>query len=271
MYITVVVTTYNRPDALRLVLSALDLQTDKEFEVIVADDGSLNDTRMLIEQMSAIVSFPLMHAWQRDDGFRAARARNLAVKHSSGDYFLFLDGDCLPMPTWVQNHRSLAERRWAVVGNRVLLSDSYSDFVLKSDSAVVAEGLGYWFERLWNGDINRIQPLLTFPFPFWRRWFSKSWNKLRSCNFGICREDFELVNGFDSSFCGWGLEDSDLAVRLMNAGVGVKLGYFSTPVLHLWHREYSREREELNRQVVFGRLLQKVVEASDGLRELKEE
>ena len=99
MKISVVVTTYNRPQALRLVLNALLAQRQAPFEILIADDGSADPTRYLIRQMAHQAAVPIHHLWQADDGFRAAAARNLAVAAAQGDLVIFLDGDCVPRPT----------------------------------------------------------------------------------------------------------------------------------------------------------------------------
>ena len=116
---SIIVSTYNRPDALELVLLRLDEQTIDAFEVVVADDGSTAETAEVIERLKGRVRYVLKHVWQEDSGFRAARARNVAVLQSKGDYLLFLDGDCLPLPDFVETHRWLSERGWWVRGNRV--------------------------------------------------------------------------------------------------------------------------------------------------------
>ena len=107
MKASIILSTYNRPQALLTVLEALKLQTIQDFEVCIADDGSTKDTQQIIENFQQNSAFPILHAWQDDRGFRAASARNNAVRISSGDYLLFLDGDCIPRPNWIQQHLAL--------------------------------------------------------------------------------------------------------------------------------------------------------------------
>ncbi len=120
--ISVIVTTYNREDALNTVLRSLARQTDKNFEVIVADDGSAATTEALVEAWKTKLGHPLAHVWHEDRGFRAAEIRNRAILASHADYVIFLDGDCVTRPDFVATHRALAERGWFVTGNRILLS-----------------------------------------------------------------------------------------------------------------------------------------------------
>ena len=122
--ISVIVTTYNRPDALDAVLRGLAWQSDGSFEVVVADDGSSPDTAALLDRWRTRLRQPLIHVWQEHRGFRAAEIRNRAIVASSGSYCIFLDGDCIPRNDFVLEHRQLAEIGWFVVGNRVLMSQA---------------------------------------------------------------------------------------------------------------------------------------------------
>ena len=233
--ISVIVTTYNRPDALDAVLRGLARQSDKDFEVIVADDGSAPDTAALLKSWHGRLPQPLTHIWQEHRGFRAAEIRNRAILASSGAYCIFLDGDCIPRVDFVLEHRQLAEVGWFVVGNRVLLSKRLTERVL---SKSLEPELWTFIEACrarFNGDINRIAPLLQARLGPVRKIRPQYWWGARSCNLGVWRTDLDLVDGFDASYVGWGLEDSDLLIRLLRAGVNRKDGRFSTGVLHLWH------------------------------------
>src|SRR3954447_12054405 len=128
--ISVIVTTFNREDALVAVLRGLSRQTDRDFEVVIADDGSGQATAALIADWSVRLGAPLKHVWQEHRGFRAAEARNLAIRASHGACCIFLDGDCIPRADFVAAHRRLAEPGWFVAGNRVLLSPALTARVL---------------------------------------------------------------------------------------------------------------------------------------------
>jgi glycosyltransferase involved in cell wall biosynthesis len=246
MPISVVVTTYNRPDALRAVLDGLAAQTDRDCEVIVADDGSREDTRTLVEQTGFGFPVPLAHVWQEDQGFRAGAARNRAAERARGDYLVFLDGDCIPRPEFVACHRTLAERGWMVAGNRILLSEDFTEAALRDRLPLHEWSADQWSDARRNGDINRTLPLARLPLGPLRKLGASRWQRIRTCNLGVWADDFRRVRGFDESFEGWGFEDSDLAVRLLNAGVRRKEGAFATGVLHLWHRENDRRHEGRN-------------------------
>lgn len=262
---SVVVTTYNRPDALKAVLAGLLAQQDTGFEILVADDGSRDDTRALVEATAASSPLPLRHVWQEDLGFRAGAARNRAAAVARGDYLLFLDGDCVPRPDWIARHRALAERGWMVAGNRILLSESFTRLVLASGTPIHAFTAEQWQGAAARGDINRTTPLRTRRLGPLRKLAARRWQRVRTCNLGVWASDFREVNGFDEAFEGWGFEDSDLAVRLINHGVSRKEGAFATGVLHLWHRENDRRNEGENWDRLQRRIAERAVRATRGL------
>jgi len=241
--ISVVVSTYERPDALAATLRGLSHQTDRDFEVVVADDGSGPATATVVSEWKERLGVPLHHIWQEDRGFRAAAIRNRAVAACSGEYCVFLDGDCIPRAGFVAAHRKLAARGWFVAGNRVLMSPAFTQAVLYSALAPEQWRFAGWIAARARGDVNRIAPLMRLPLGPLRYLNAAKWLGLRSANLAMWREDFIRVDGFDASFSGWGLEDSDLVIRLMRAGIRRKDGNYATGVLHLWHPE--RERTQL--------------------------
>ena len=265
--ISVVITTYNRPDALTAVVEACFLQDDKNFEIIIADDGSGANTRDCIDRLRARSPVLLKHVWQPDDGFRAAMARNRGTLAATGDYIIFLDGDCIPQRDFIARHRALAQPGFLVSGSRILLSQRFTEQVLAEHIDVPALGLFDKLRYRLRGDMNKVlQLMLRWPdLGRIRRKFS--WRRIKSCNLAVWRADLENVNGFDESFVGWGHEDSDLVVRLFHAGVLRKDGALATEVLHLWHREAKRDEESSNRKVVLQRAADKTIQATRGLRE----
>src|SRR5262245_61919 len=158
--ISIIVTTYNRPDALDAVLRGLARQSNKHFEVIVADDGSTADTGALLKEWRGRLRQPLIHVWQEHRGFRAAEIRNRAIVASSGAYCIFLDGDCIPRHDFVQEHRELAELGWFVVGNRVLMSQYLTERVLTEKLEPERWTFADACRARLLGNINRIAPLL---------------------------------------------------------------------------------------------------------------
>jgi glycosyltransferase involved in cell wall biosynthesis len=260
MLVSVVTTTYNRPDALRAVLEALAAQDDPRFEVVIADDGSREDTRAMLAGFAAGAAPAaglerLVHAWHPDEGFRAAAARNMAVAASRGEYLVFLDGDCVPRPDFVSRHRALAERGFMVTGSRVLMSPELTGEVLagRLPGPLASRPLTWWIAQRLRRRANKALPLLRFGDSPLRRYRTVAWRRVKSCNLAIWRDDYAAVDGFDESFVGWGHEDADLVLRLARHGVRRKGGAFSTEVFHLWHRDNPRGNESENRRRVEAR------------------
>ena len=244
--ISVIVTTYNREDALEAVLSALSRQTDRDFEVVVADDGSGPTTAALIERWKGRLGVPLSHVWQVDWGFRAAEIRNRAILVTRGGYCVFLDGDCIARPDFVTAHRRLAEPGWFVTGNRVLLSPELTAAVLREGLRPQEWRLAEWISRRARGGVNRLAAVLRLPLGPLRKLQPGTWLGARSCNLAVWRSDLDRVDGFDASFSGWGREDSDLLIRLLHSGVRRKDGRFATGVIHLWHQDEDRSQLSAN-------------------------
>ena len=258
MKISVIVTTYNRPRALEIVLHSLFQQQRLPDEIIVADDGSTPDTAALLTMLQALSPCPLHHVWQADEGFRAAEIRNKAAAQATGDYLIFLDGDSAVLANFVAQHERLAEKAWLVAGNRLLLNA-----VLTADwEAGCCDPLHFsaltWLKQRLAGKVNRLLPLLRWSVTAqWRKNKPTAWAGAKTCNLALWRQDFVAVNGFDALFQGWGHEDADLVVRLINHGVLRKEGRFAVPILHLWHKESPREFESANLQRLQARIADK--------------
>lgn len=249
--LSVIVCTYNRPLALRAVLAGLRDQSRSDFEVIVADDGSGPPTKAVVDEMMPAFDGRLRHVWQEDRGFRVAAARNRAAEIARSRYLAFLDGDCVPRTdyahAWMkQEHPDLILR-----GSRVLCSESLTRRIesgeVKEPHRMAMDALR---ELHRSRDINRFGALRR---GFWDRvrvmssmTRPRNWRLLRGCNFVVPTEAYFAVGGCDESFEGWGYEDSDLCIRLMNFGLRIRRGLAETCVLHLWHRENDRRFEGEN-------------------------
>jgi glycosyltransferase involved in cell wall biosynthesis len=246
----VIVTTYNRPDALAAVLAGYSEQTTLDFELLVADDGSTDDTRRLVEDYAERAPFTLHHMWQEDTGFRPGAARNRAAARTQADYLIFVDGDCVPARNFVRQHRALAEPGFFLSGNRVLLSAAFTQQVLAEHAPIHQWHTARWLQAWAARDVNRLLPLVTLPDTPLRKRAPTQWQGVKTCNLSLWRADFMRVNGFDETYSGWGLEDSDLAIRLIHAGIRHKSARFATPVFHLWHRENDRSRLAENQKLL---------------------
>ena len=270
LLISVVVTTYNRSRSLIQVLYALQRQTDTHFEIVIADDGSTQDHQIATREALGSFAVDLKHVWHPDIGFTASRVRNRGVSVASGDYIVFLDGDCVPEVDFVAQHRRLMEIGCLVNGSRVLLSRQFTNCVESVQCNPINRSFWYWLQRKVQGDASKLTGRFRLPDFSLRRSRGFRWSGIRSCNMGVWRSDFEAVNGFDESFVGWGHEDADFVLRLHNNGVVRKNGFWATEVYHLWHSESSRLREGKNAQTVRDRMLSGTVLPESGYAQSKD-
>lgn len=262
--IAVIVSTYERPDALDAVLRSLAEQTYPRFEIVVADDGSGPATRELVARLAEEPGPRVRHVRQEDRGYRLAAIRNRAAAATERPYLIFLDGDCLVRPDYVERHARLAEPGHFVPGSRVRLDPGLSRTAIELESAGIerwnaARWLGEWL----RGRADRFTPLLRVPLGPLRRTSPRRWRGVKGCNLAVWRSDLLAVNGFDEDFRGWGFEDNDLAVRLIRNGVRRKEGRYAVPVLHLWHP--SRPPDPASRERFERRLRSGAVRAERGI------
>ena len=241
MRVSVVALTYNWPAALERLLASLAAQTRLPDEVIVADDGSGEETRALVERMARDFPVPLRHVWQEDRGFRAARARNRGIAASRGDYVILLDGDMLLHPHFVADHLMLAERGFFLQGGRIKATREESAELLAGGAPVFAP-----WSRADFHEFDGIKRLYAFRQPQLARWKSRSRNggRVMSCNMSFWREDLLRVNGFDERMEGYGAEDRELVARLENAGLRRRALKWAALAVHLWHN--SRAQPDVN-------------------------
>ena len=254
--ISVIVTTYNWPSALKLCLESLFAQQDNNFEIIIADDGSSPANLELTQAYCANSPVSIGYVHHDDQGFRAGTIRNKAVAQSKGEYLVFIDGDCILRPDFIVRHRQLAATGCFVPGNRILLSQAFTRKVIEQQIPLHAKPF-YYFILLWvQKKINSISGGLYLPLGFLRHIQPQKWQKAMTCNLGVWKSDFIQVNGFDELFEGWGFEDSDLVIRLIHAGIVRKEGRFAVPVLHLWHPHNDKSKQDMNYQRLLERLHQ---------------
>lgn len=237
--ISVIVSTYNWPEALEQVLCGLRDQTLKPFEVIVADDGSGPETAELIKNFA--MPFPLHHVWHEDRGFRLAAIRNVGIRKSSGDYLIFMDGDCIPSPTYIQDHAILARRGYWTAAKRILITKKGKHAGVGWDD--IRKGAGHWLALWKKGYINRPRRFIHIP-----GLALASQNRIGSvygCNMAVWYSDVFRVNGFEESFTTYGGEDGDFSIRLLKAGIQSQHPPFSAMCFHIWHPERSGNNDFL--------------------------
>ncbi len=197
--ISIIVTTHDREDALDAVLRSLARQTDRNFEIVIADDGSGGEVLDVIAAWTPRVGVPIKHMWHEDRGYRLPEIRNKALRASAGRYIVWLDGDCIARPDFVAAHRRLAEPGYFVGGNRVLLSEVLSRRILAENLEPETWPAATWLVLLARGEANRVVPLLWLPLGPLRKLSAQRWEGVRGGNMAYFREDLERVDGFDAA------------------------------------------------------------------------
>ena len=232
MKLTLIITTYNWPNSLMLVLKSIEQQSLLPNEVIIADDGSSFKTKDEIEKFKTKSKLNIIHSWQTDSGFRVSLSRNKAILKSSGDYIILVDGDMILHSKFVKDHVFAAESGYFIQGTRVLLSKS------KTNQIIQEKKINFSFFSF--GLKNRKNAIYS---KFLSKIFTIKNNHIqgiRSCNMAFYRKDFFNINGFNNDFEGWGREDSEFIVRLINSGIKRKNIRFYAIQYHLWHNENNR-------------------------------
>jgi len=265
MNTAVIVTTYNRPDALAVVLEGYWNQSDRRFTLVVADDGSTEETSAVVHSFQRRNEIPIAHVWQEDRGFRAAAIRNRAVASTNAEYIIFTDGDCVPFRDFVKVHKELAEPHYFLGSNRVLLGEALTNRVLRERLPIHGWHWSDWARAWFRRDVNRLLPLVRLPDGAFRKASPDRWEGIKTCNLSAWRRDLVRVNGLDESYEGWGLEDSDLVIRLLHAGVKHKSARLAASVFHLWHQEQPRQQLHENQKRLDELLQSTTIKATVGL------
>jgi glycosyltransferase involved in cell wall biosynthesis len=255
--LSLVVTTYNRPDALELVLRSVRAQVELPGEVVVADDGSREDTGALVQRLAAAFPVSLRHSWQEDDGFRLAASRNRAFALARGDYLVMVDGDVVLDPHFVGDHQRAARRGRFVQGSRALLSEE----VTREALALGRTRFGPATPGLRNRK-NAVRSAWLSRLASYR---SRDIFRVRGANLAFWRDDLLTVNGFNEDFVGWGREDSEFAARMSHAGVQRLHLKFAAVSYHLWHPEAPRRALERNQRLLEETVRTRAVRCENGL------
>ncbi len=249
---------------LKQTLLSLNHQTDKNFEVMISDDGSSLNAQREIKKLEQQISYRFTYLWQEDQGFRAAKARNEGIKKAQGDYIIFTDGDCILPPRFVAQHRKLARKNCFVDGNRILLSPSITKNIHEMKTQFTMNIPSLIKYRL-GGHINKLSSFIRFPLGALRHLNPSKWKGAKTCNLAVWKQDLLSVNGFDESFQGWGHEDADLVIRLIKKGVKRQSGKYASVVFHQWHKVNDRANEQKNKTALLNSIKSNNIKAHNGL------
>jgi len=237
---SLLIATYNWPEALAVVLASVRAQRVFPTEVIVADDGSGDATRALVTGAARDFPVPLRHIWHEDAGFRLGMIRNKAMAAARGEYLIQLDGDLVLHHDFVASHLAFARHGTYVQGSRAMLDERLTQECLR-EGRVVATA--------WSRGVrNRVNALRVPLLSGLVRGPTDPLRRTRGCNMAFWRSDIIRVNGYNEAIEGWGREDSELAARLQNAGVRRRNLKFSAVAWHLHHATRSQESLEVNHE-----------------------
>ncbi|WP_297983550.1 glycosyltransferase [uncultured Chryseobacterium sp.] len=262
--VSLIITTYNRPDALTSVLQSVLSQTVLPKQVIVADDGSKGATKQVIEHYKNILPVELIHSWQPDNGFRVAEARNRALAKVTGEYVILIDGDIVMHPNFIEDHIKFAKKKVMLQGGRMLMTIEKTQEILNTPEKYP---LIKWFDK-------GVEQRFEKRFSAWRMpWINNIIHKekphyhkgIRSCNMSFFLTDALTVNGFNNEFVGWGREDSEFAARLFNSGVKRKDIRYAAIGYHLYHKEEKRDALPVNDEILNRALQENIVRCEDGV------
>jgi glycosyltransferase involved in cell wall biosynthesis len=257
--VALAITTYERPDALAAVLSSVSRQAAPPAEIIVADDGSGETTRVVIEGFTRASFVPVRTVSQPHEGFRAARLRNLAIAATTAEYLVFVDGDMVLHPDFIADHVRFARRGRFTQGIRANADAALTRQLLDDPAMPVGPatpGLG-GLRRSYLLHAPALSPLL--------RRAGNAFVSIKSCNQGFWRRDLLRVNGFNEEFVGWGPEDKELCARLEMAGVRRQTLLLGGIAVHLHHPPASRDALDANLGILEATRRERKIRCEHGL------
>jgi glycosyltransferase involved in cell wall biosynthesis len=246
---SVILAFYNRIDYLKLVFAGFERQSFRDFEIVIADDGSTSAVVKEIERISRISSFPITHLWQEDKGFRKNKILNRAIVSTESDYLIFIDADCVPHSEFVSEHFHSGKPNTCFTGRRVNLSERITAYLtaqkikdgfLENNLVMLVED-GIW------GKSYDVEKGFYFKSETLRKSFNKKKRGLLGCNFSILKNDLMKINGFDERYKAPSVgEDSDVEYRLGLCGIEIKSLNNIAVQYHLYHKLQDRPQENLD-------------------------
>jgi len=245
--VSVIIPTYNWPEALNLCIQSVLVQSVLPDEIIIADDGSKQDTSDLINNIRKKTSVPIIHVWQEDDGFRLAQIRNKAIAKSSKDYIIQIDGDVILHKDFIKDHIRFARKGSFVSGSRVIIEKELAERLLSSQTFNVSI-----YTKGTHSKLNGIHiPCLS---SLQEKYRQDDILYVRGCNMAFWRKDLLQVNGYNEEMTGWGREDNELASRLINLGIEKRIIKFAGIMFHIYHpmrpRTSVNKNDEILRQTI---------------------
>jgi glycosyltransferase involved in cell wall biosynthesis len=266
MKASLLLATYEMPRHLKLVLAALQRQTQQDFEILLCDDGSGDEVKQIVEAFKTTSKITIRHFWQKNEGFRKCRILNQAIKNAQGDVLIFLDGDCVPDQHFIEDHLQMTEQGCFLAGRRVELGPKISARLTPEKIK-----LGYldWPKpslilSALQKDSSNLNRTVRFKNPILRSLLKMDRiDDMKGCNFSVSRSDMIRINGFDEAYEGYGREDTDVEIRLKNLGLKMKSLKGLALQYHVWHER--RGFTPVNDSLLQEAILNKKIRCKKGL------
>ncbi|MEJ5962127.1 glycosyltransferase family 2 protein [Pedobacter immunditicola] len=258
--VALLISTYNWPEALELVLLSVLKQTHLPDEIVIADDGSTAETKALIERYRSKFNIPVKHIWHEDKGFRKSLILNIAVKSITSEYIIQIDGDIIIHPEFIKDHLKVAEKGSFIQASRTMINKEKSKEILKTKEI--------HFNFLSKGLYSRFNALrIPFLSTLFQLDFSNTYH-IKGCNLSYWKENFKAVNGYYNAFEGWGAEDYEFGARLIHADVKRKKVKMMALGYHIFHRINSRSNVDTNDKIYKKTLEEKSKYTNDGYEQV---
>ncbi|MBP6430646.1 MAG: glycosyltransferase family 2 protein [Ferruginibacter sp.] len=255
---TLLISTYNWPQALQICLLSVLQQTVMPNEIVIADDGSTNDTKALIDEYRTKTTIPIKHIWHKDEGFRKTIILNEAIRNSTQPYIIQIDGDIIIHPKFIQEHLLYAQQGFFIRGSRILLDEKNTQNYItkqKTNLHFLSSGVQHRFNAVHSTILSKI----VFAFSD-----KQNPNNVIGCNMSFFKKDFIAVNGYNNDITGWGREDGELAARFINSGILKKQVKNKAIAFHMFHGHFSRDRDEINMQILKQAIASKIKTCTNG-------
>lgn len=259
--VSLIISTYNWPEALMKSLESVLYQSILPNEIIIADDGSSYSTKIAIDKFKQTSPVPIVHIWHPDNGFRLSSIRNKAIAAAHYEYIIQIDGDIIMDRNFIEDHLRLSQQQAFLCGSRVLLSQKLSKTILHQYGLLKLN----IFQRPLATILNSLRvPFLTKIMA--DRYKKNKPRALRGCNMSFWKKDLFEINGYNESIQGWGSEDAELAIRLLNKGVKKRFIKFGAIAYHIYHPENSKTNLAENEKTLFKAIQEKTTWIATGIK-----
>lgn len=257
---SLLISTYNWPQALEACLKSVIKQTIKPNEILIADDGSTEETTQLINNFKSKTNIPITHVWHEDNGFRKTIVLNMALAKAKFEYIVQVDGDVYLHKDFIKDHLNFAKPNTFVRASRIYMDKNLSEKNLNNEFKISL------FDKSLTNKFSALRiPFVQFLFEHKYKTKGNELYEIHGCNMAFWKADFYKVNGFNEDFNGWGPEDKELVVRLLNAGVKKRFLKMKGLVYHFWHKEQSRNNLQNNEDLLAKAIETKSVYCNNGL------